>query len=72
MSYREMAKKLIDEIPESKLFYVVSYLQGAAVPDEIPNAETLEAFEELNNGGGYSFHGTAKELIDEILGDDNA
>jgi len=44
MSNRELAKNLIDQIPESKLFYIIAYLQGAAVPDETPNAETLEAF----------------------------
>ena len=51
MSNRELAKNLIDQIPESKLFYIIAYLQGAAVPDETPNAETLEAFAELNIGG---------------------
>ena len=49
MSNRELAKNLIDQIPESRLFYVISYLQGAAVPDETPNAETLEAMAELDN-----------------------
>ena len=44
MSSREFAKSLIDQIPESRLFYVISYLQGAAVPDEMPNAGTQEAF----------------------------
>ena len=48
MSNREFAKSLIDQIPENRLFYVISYLQGAAVPDETPNAETLAAFAELN------------------------
>ena len=43
MSNRELAKTLIDQIPESRLFYVIAYLQGAAVPDETPNADTLEA-----------------------------
>ena len=45
MSNREFAKTLIDQIPESKLFYVISYLQGAAVPEEAPPApdETLKA-----------------------------
>ena len=58
MSNRDLAKNLIDQIPESRLFYVLSYLQGAAVPDETPNAETLEAFAELENGGGHRFRGT--------------
>ena len=41
MSNREYAKNLIDQIPENKLLYIIAYLQGAAVPDETPNAETL-------------------------------
>lgn len=41
MSNRELAKTLIDQIPETKLHYVISYLQGVIVPDETPNAETM-------------------------------
>jgi hypothetical protein len=48
MSEREMAKYLIDQIPENRLFYVIAYLQGAAIPDEIPNAETLNALAEVD------------------------
>lgn len=62
MSNRDLAKSLIDQIPESRLFYVISYLQGAAVPDETPNAETLEAFAEgdrmLAEGTGQKFTNT--------------
>ena len=67
MSNREFAKTLIDQIPENRLFYVISYLQGAAVPDETPNAETLEAFTELDNGGGHPFNGTTEELFAELM-----
>ena len=67
MSNREFAKTLIDQIPENRLFYVISYLQGAAVPDETPNAETLEAFTELDNGGGRPFNGTTEELFAELM-----
>ena len=28
MSSRELAKSMIDLIPESRLFYVIAYLQG--------------------------------------------
>ena len=69
MSEREFAKSLIDRIPESRLYYVIAYLQGATVPDETPNAETLEAFAELDNGGGYRFSGSADELFKELLED---
>ena len=49
MSNRDLAKSLIDQIPEGKLVFIIPYLQGAAIPDEIPNTETLEAFAELEN-----------------------
>lgn len=70
MSNRELAKSLIDQIPESRLLYVVSYLQGAAIPDEIPNADTLEAFAELDNGGGHSFSGSNEDFFKELMKDD--
>lgn len=38
-----------------------------SVPDEVPNADTLEAFEELDNGGGEHFSGTAEEFFKKIL-----
>lgn len=69
MSNRELAKSLIDQIPESRLFYVVAYLQGAAIPDEIPNDETLEAMEELNGGGGYRFIGATDQLFSQLMED---
>ncbi|MBR4545872.1 MAG: hypothetical protein IKO14_07900 [Oscillibacter sp.] len=69
MSEREFAKNLIDQIPESRLYYVIAYLQGAMIPDETPNAETLEAFEELESGNGHHFSGTTDELFAELLED---
>ena len=67
MSEREFAKSLIDRIPDNRLFYVISYLQGAAVPEETPNAETRAAFTELDNGGGYRFTGSTEQLLSELL-----
>ena len=74
MSTRELAKSLIDRVPESKLLYVVAYLQGAMIPDagETPNAETLEAFEELDNGGGHTYNGPVENLIGSLLEDESA
>lgn len=69
MSNRELAKTLIDQIPESRLFYVVAYLQGAAVPDETPNTETLEAMAELDSGGGHRFTGSTEALFAELMED---
>lgn len=69
MSNREFAKNFIDQIPEGKLFHIIAYLQGAAVPDETPNAETLEAFAELSNGGGTLYSGTTEGLFAELMED---
>ena len=67
MSYKELAKNLIDQIPDSKMYYIVAYLQGAAVPDEVPNAETIASIEELENGGGTLFNGSTDELFAELM-----
>lgn len=67
MSTRELAKNLIDQIPESRMYYVISYLQGAAVPDETPNAETVASIQELENGGGTLFTGSTEALFAELM-----
>ena len=67
MSNREIAKSLIDQIPESKMFYIISFLQGALIPEEMPNLETLEAFAELDEGKGHCFSGTTQELFTELM-----
>lgn len=67
MSSRELAKNLIDQIPESKMYYIIAYLQGAAIPEETPNAETLEAIQELENGGGTVFTGGTEDLFAELM-----
>jgi hypothetical protein len=67
MSNRDLAKSLIDQIPESKLVYIIAYLQGAAVPEKIPNADTLESMAELDNGGGHRFSGSTEQLFAELM-----
>lgn len=41
MSNKERAIQLLDQIPESKMYYIIGILEGAAIPDETPNAETI-------------------------------
>lgn len=67
MSSKELAKSLIDQIPESKMFYIIAYLQGAAIPEEIPNAETLASINELEQGGGTVFTGSTEDLFAELM-----
>ncbi len=75
MSNRELAKSLIDQIPEGKLLYVVAYLQGVVVPDETPNADTLEAMEEVDrmiaDGTGEHFSGSTADFFRQILEDES-
>ncbi len=62
MSEREKAYQLLDIVPEYKIGYVVSYLQGVTDGETVrPNKDTLEAFEELESGGGECFN-TLEEL----------
>lgn len=73
MSERELAKSLIDHIPESRLFYVISYLQGAAVPDETPNAETFLAIQEadvLKKDPGKKVYSSFSEVLEELESDE--
>lgn len=67
MSYKELAKNLIDQIPDSKMCYIVAYLQGAAVPEEMPNTETIASIEELESGGGTLFTGSTEALFTELM-----
>lgn len=67
MSSKELAKNLIDQIPESKMYYIIAYLQGAAIPEEVPNAETIEAINELESGGGMVFTGSTDELFAKLM-----
>lgn len=59
MSNKERAIQLLDQVPESKMYYVIGFLEGVAVPDEIPNSETLAAFAEVDEmkktGAGQRF-----------------
>lgn len=69
MSEKERAIQLLDKIPESKMYYVIGFLEGVAIPSEIPNDETIAAMQELENGGGTVFNGSAHDFISEMLGD---
>jgi hypothetical protein len=73
MSNREFAKSLIDQISDSKLLFVIQYLQGAALSDEVLNDETLSAISEvqemIDNGTGEHFSGSTDDFFAGILED---
>lgn len=62
MSDREKVYQLLDVVPDYKIGYVVAYLQGMTEGEGVkPNAETLAAMEELEDGGGECF-----DTLDEL------
>ena len=69
MNNKELPIKLLDRIPESKMYYIINILEEAAIPEEEPNAETIEAFQELENEGGNVFDGSAHDFLQMMLED---
>ena len=73
MSTRELARTLLDEMPDHDLIYLVAYMQSLkALKDaEIPNAKTQAAIDEVDNmvrtSKGEHFSGTTEELFKKIL-----
>ena len=79
MSEKEKAIKLINEIDEDKMIYVVSILENISNIarnnlEESPNAETLEAFAEgdrmLEEGTGQRFEGSTEDFFESLLEDE--
>jgi hypothetical protein len=77
MSSFEQASALLEQVPESKIDYVIAYLQGivAGVPsadrEEVPNAETIAAMQEgdemIRTGKGEHFTGSTSDFLASIL-----
>ncbi len=70
MSAREQVRQIVDTLPEYKIKGLLVFLK--AFSEDVPNAETLEAFEELESGGGHRFSGTTDQLFVELLKEDDA
>ena len=81
MSYQEIAKNMIDQLPEDKMIFVINILQNIGemsgvdvYPQFEPNAETIAAMAEtdemIRTGNGQHFHGTAEEFNNMILAED--
>ena len=78
MSYQEIAKSMIDRLPEDKMIFVINMLEGLGelsgldlYPEFEPNAITIAAMTEtdemIRTGNGQHFEGTTKELFAQIL-----
>lgn len=69
MSDREKVYQLLDIVPDDKMAYIIGFIQGLTITEKIekPNAETLAAMQELENGGGECFN-TLEELWESLEG----
>ena len=71
MSERELAKILLERVPEYKLRYVIAYLEGVMIPEdwETPSAETLAALrevEELKQNPNRKTYNSFAELLEDM------
>ena len=78
MSNRELAKSMIDRLPDDKMIFVINMLEGLGemsgldlYPDFKPNVATIAAMAETDEmiraGGGQHFEGSTEELFSQIL-----
>lgn len=78
MSYQEIAKSMIDCLPEDQMVFVINMLEGLGemfgldiYPDFKPNAATTAAMKEtdemIRTGSGQHFEGATEELFSQIL-----
>ena len=72
MSTRELARTLLDEMPDHDLIYLVAYMQSLkALKDaEIPNAKTQAAIDEVDSmirtGEGEHFEGSTADFFAQL------
>lgn len=70
MSEREKMYQLLDTVPDDKIAYIIGYIQGLTIDkSETPNKETIEAIEEIKNGGGNVYEGSAHDFLQMMLED---
>ena len=65
MSEKERVSTLLESVPDYKIGYVIAYLEGL-IADEtasVPNAETIAAMQELDNGGGTLYTGSTADIF---------
>ena len=78
MSYKELAKNMIDRLPDDKMIFIINMLEGLGEMSGLdiyqafePNAETIAAMAEtdemIRTGSGQHFEGSTSELFAQVL-----
>lgn len=74
MSNIELAKSMIDRLPEDKIIFIINILENIGelsgldiYPEHEPNKDTIEAIEEVNkmikNNTGEAFDGSTADFF---------
>jgi len=74
MSYQEIAKNMIDKLPEDKIIFVINILENIGEMSGVdihavykPNQDTITAIEEvqqmINNNEGEHFDGSTADFL---------
>ncbi|GLC79923.1 hypothetical protein [Lacrimispora brassicae] len=74
MSYQDIAKNMIDKLPDDKMIFVINILENIGemsgvnvYPEFTPNAETMEAMAEVEEmartGKGNHFPGSTADFL---------
>lgn len=68
MSEKERASTLLESVPDYKIGYVIAYLEGLIADESasVPNAETIAAMQELDNGGGTLYTGSTADIFEML------
>lgn len=68
MSEKEMARNLLDRIPDEKLGYLIAYMQGmiAATAPEEPNEVTYSAMESARQGEVFGPFDSVADLMEAL------
>ena len=78
MSNKDIAKNMIDKLPDDKLVFLINILENIGemsgvdiYPEYTPNKETLEAINEVNkmiqNGTGQHYEGSTGDFFSSLL-----
>ena len=67
MSNQEIAKSMIDKLPDDKIIYIINILEYS------PNKETIATVEEVDqmvkNGTGEHYNGSTSDFFANMLGE---
>ena len=73
MSSRDQVFQIVDAMPEYKVDVLLDFLRVfMGGQEDIPNAETIAAIQELENGGGEVWTGSTEDLFAMLDAEDES